>query len=622
MDKKSLLGIVLAAAGLVAWQMQSAKQMREYQIAKAAYDAEMAKLEEAKAASAPKPSGTAPIEAAGTGSTGSTAPGTPPSTTPPAAPENLEKRRTKAADYVFTNLGGGISRITLADHIVDKKTNAKVVLNEFGSIPIGAISSAAGEKTATPYTVQSDEANGTVTYERVDEKQVALSKKFTLPKIGGEKTNDRLRDEYLLKLDLTFTNRGKEARTIDPYWLHLGSAAPLHEKDSPLYIGFNYLRNEGAFGIGKNHLTNLSWFGAGGFLFWSHPAKAVFPETPQTFKDTLWGSVSNQYFCTLATPQVDEKATDEVKSTQRAIGVWARRNTLTPEQWTQAGRPAPTVAELHGIEGAIQMGGFQLEPGQSLTRSFQVLAGPSEYRRLKQFDNSETEILDFGMFGWISKGLLNSLNGLKSILGHYWAAIMVLTIIIRSCMWPLQNRATQTAKKMQALSPRLKEIQERYKEDPMRMQQETGKLWKQYGINPLGGCLPMFVQIPIFFGFYNMLNKAVELRNQGFLWIPDLSQPDTVAHLGSVPINILPMVMAGTMLAQMQLTPKAGDPMQQRMMMFMPLIFIYMCYNYASALALYWSVQNIFSIVQLYLTRDKLAPAVEVIPPPKTKRKT
>jgi YidC/Oxa1 family membrane protein insertase len=609
MDKKSILGIVLAAGGLIAWQIHQAKEMREYQIAKAKWDADHP-AEQAKPAAS-----NAPVEAA-------------PATTPNAAPTpavaaSLEKRSTKAAEYVFTNLGGGISRITLQDHLTDKKTGEKVVLNEFGAIPIGAISEAAGEKTATPYTVQSDTTAGTVTYERVDDKQLALTKKFTLPSFEGEKNAERLRDEYLLKLDLTFTNRGKEAQTVAPYWLHLGSAAPLHEKDSPLYIGFNYLRNEGSFGIGKNHLTNLNWFSAGGFAMWSHPAKAVFPETPQVFKDTIWGSVSNQYFCTLATPQVDEKATDEVKSEQRAMGVWARRNTLTPEQWTQAGRPPQTVAELHNIDGALQMGGFKLEPGQTVTRSFQILAGPSEYRRLRQFEESQTEILDFGMFGWISKGLLNSLNGLKSILGHYWAAIMVLTIIIRSCMWPLQNRATQTAKKMQALSPRLKEIQERYKDDPMRMQQETGKLWKQYGINPLGGCLPMFVQIPIFFGFYNMLNKAVELRNQEFLWVQDLSQSDTIAHLFGMPINILPLVMAGTMLVQMQLTPKAGDPVQQRMMMFMPLIFIGLCYNYASALALYWSVQNIFSIVQLYLTRDKTSPVVEVIPPPtKTKRKT
>ena len=154
----------------------------------------------------------------------------------------------------------------------------------------------------------------------------------------------------------------------------------------------------------------------------------------------------------------------------------------------------------------------------------------------------------------------------------------------------------------------------------MRMQQETGKLWKQYGINPLGGCLPLFVQIPIFFGFYNMLNKAVELRNNGFLWVHDLSQPDTIAHFAGFPLNPLPLVMAVTMLVQMQLSPKTGDQSQQRMMMFMPLIFIFMCYNYASALALYWSVQNMFSIVQLLVTRNQGTPTLQRIAPPKKKR--
>ena len=239
----------------------------------------------------------------------------------------------------------------------------------------------------------------------------------------------------------------------------------------------------------------------------------------------------------------------------RGVGVWARHFDISPETWTKAGRPRISTKPLAGIDGAIAMAGFTLEPGKSMTRQFEATAGPSEYGRLRLLDNYETEILDFGMFGWISKGLLWSLNTFRSLLGSYWAAIMVLTVIIRSAMWPLQNRATQTAKKMQALSPRLKELQDKYKEDPMRLQQETTKLWREYGINPVGGCLPLFVQIPIFFGFYNMLNRAVELRNNGFLWVPDLSQPDTIARVAGVPINILPLVMAVTMFAQMRLTP-------------------------------------------------------------------
>src|SRR5207244_1963523 len=112
---------------------------------------------------------------------------------------------------------------------------------------------------------------------------------------------------------------------------------------------------------------------------------------------------------------------------------------------------------------------------------------------------------------------------------------------------------------------------------------------------------------PIFIGFYNMLGKAVELRHHGFWWVKDLSQPDTIAHIAGLPINPLPLIMAGTMLLQMKVTPQSGDPAQRRMMMFMPLIFIFMCYNFASALALYWTVQNVISIVQLRINRVKNA---------------
>jgi YidC/Oxa1 family membrane protein insertase len=138
------------------------------------------------------------------------------------------------------------------------------------------------------------------------------------------------------------------------------------------------------------------------------------------------------------------------------------------------------------------------------------------------------------------------------------------------------------------------------------------KLYRQFGVNPMGGCLPMLVQIPIFFGFYSMLQYAVELRNQPFLWwVEDLSQPDTVAYIMGLPLNILPILMAVTMVIQMQLTPKTGDKMQQRIFMLMPLIFFFFCYNFASALALYWTTQNIFSIGQTWLMQKLPEPELK-----------
>jgi YidC/Oxa1 family membrane protein insertase len=214
-------------------------------------------------------------------------------------------------------------------------------------------------------------------------------------------------------------------------------------------------------------------------------------------------------------------------------------------------------------------------------------------------------MLDFGWFGIVSRILLASMNGLKGVLGSYAAAIIVLTLLIKTLMWPMQNKATASMKRMQDLQPKMTALREKYGDDPQKLNIEMMGLYKKHGINPLAGCLPMFVQIPIFFGFYNMLGKAVELRNSSFLWVHDLSQADTVAVVAGFPVNVLPILMAGTMFYQMQLTPKTGDPMQQRIFTFMPLMFVMFCYNYASALALYWTVQNVFTIVQLLVTNRR-----------------
>lgn len=269
------------------------------------------------------------------------------------------------------------------------------------------------------------------------------------------------------------------------------------------------------------------------------------------------------------------------------------------------------------------MPGFTVEPGQTYTQLFQIYAGPREYSRIKKLGSDEEEIMDFGWFGFVSKTLLNSMNWLNARLGSYAAAIVVLTIIIKLLLWPLQNKATQSMKRMSLLTPKMTELREKYADNPQKMNEEIMKLYREYGVNPVGGCLPMLVQIPIFFGFYNMLGKAVELRNSKFLWVQDLSQPDTIAHLPGLgwPINVLPLLMAGTMFWTMAISPKSGDAAQQRVFMFMPLIFVFFCYNFASALALYWTVQNLFSVVQLYATRNQAPPTLEKVTPPSAKKK-
>jgi len=213
--------------------------------------------------------------------------------------------------------------------------------------------------------------------------------------------------------------------------------------------------------------------------------------------------------------------------------------------------------------------------------------------------------------------LLNALNTLHHFLGNYAAAIFALTVIVKGILWPIQNKATRSARQMAALSPKMQELKEKYKDDPTRMNQELMKLYKEYGINPVGGCLPMVIQIPIFFGLFTMLRQAVELRNASFFWIHDLSQPDTVAHLAllgfNIPINVLPLIMAATSFWMTHLTPKSGDPTQQRMMMFTPIIFIVFCYNFAAALALYYTTQNLLTVLQLYLNQRQPMPTLQKV---------
>jgi YidC/Oxa1 family membrane protein insertase len=160
------------------------------------------------------------------------------------------------------------------------------------------------------------------------------------------------------------------------------------------------------------------------------------------------------------------------------------------------------------------------------------------------------------------------------------------------------------------------------------MNQEVMKLYKEHGVNPVGGCLPMMIQIPIFFGLFGMLREAAELRNATFLWVKDLSQPDTlfvVPGLGWIPfvgspeglhVNILPILMGATNIWLMRMTPKTGDATQRRVMMFMPLIFLIFCYNFAAALALYYTTQNLFTILQLYQNRKLPAPVLEKVAAP------
>jgi YidC/Oxa1 family membrane protein insertase len=581
------------------WEKTNGPAWREY----------VAKEAEKRRAGATPPPATPATTPAVENSTAPSAAGT--AATPEVKPAEPEKtvtisNATGTVEYVFTNIGGGIVKATLKDHFEDKAKGTLVVLNEFGATPIGALSETAGDPAfiKVPWAMQVDEAARTVTFTRTDSvRQIDTVKKFTLPK---EAT---LEGEYVIGLEISYTNRGEGPMMVPANYLHLGACSPLRQDEQIIYQAFNWWHD------GENTATTADWFGAGGFLFWSHPER---PEYRSNADQIRWAAVANQYFTTQAVIFTEPGATPETLSKVLGNNVWAKRSEIPATVWRAANHALTGDHRLYNVDGAIGMPQIALLPKASEVRKIEIYAGPRELRRLRLLSEHRSDVLDYGSFlgiptGPFSKLLLNSMNWLYSKVGSYALAIVLLTIIVKAILWPLQSKANKNMKKMAELNPEIKRIQEKHKDDPVKFQQEMGKVWKRAGVNPLSGCWPIFIQIPIFIGFYNMLGKAVELRHHGFLWVHDLSAPDTVAHLIGIPINPLPLLMAVTMYISMQLTPSSGDPMQRRLFMLMPLMFIFMCYNFASALALYWTVQNIISIIQILINKRN-TPPVELIP--------
>ncbi len=502
--------------------------------------------------------------------------------------EKFEVLRNEDMELRLTNRGGGISEVVLPNHRAEN--GGPVVLNAVGDIPIGAILAQPGSPQLPEFTAVRP-GEGSVVYERKNAAGLKVTKRFSLPPPTGK-------DNFIATMEVEFRNEGGTPQVDPGYFIALGSARPGHKNDYPTYTRVTWTIE------GSPEHTDVTWFDPATYPLVGierRPARDVF-ET--TFAQADWAAVSNQFFVTLVTPQ-----------NAKLTGIWARRFDLPA---------ADGNAPAHGIQAAMRMAGFTLAPGQASTVSVQIYAGPKLYNRLAQLKSDEAEIMDFGIFKLFSQALLNLMNLLHGWVGNYAIAILLLTTIVKAVLWPLQNKANRSMRRMAALAPKMQELKEKHKDDPTRMNQEVMKLYKDYGINPVAGCLPMLIQLPIFFGLFTMLRQAVELRNASFLWVGDLSQPDTVGYLPVLgwPINILPLLMALTNVWMFQVTPKTGDKTQQRIMMFMPVIFVIFCYNFASALSLYYTAQNLLTILQLYQNRNQPMPTLEkVVPAGKQKRK-
>ena len=295
-------------------------------------------------------------------------------------------------------------------------------------------------------------------------------------------------------------------------------------------------------------------------------------------------------------------------------------------------RPVKFDSQELGIQAFAYWDGVQAAD-LSVTTEGDFFVGPKEYARLAALPDEQVSVLQFSKilgfisFGAICKLLLACLGGIHSLLtwSGAWSwgwAIVLLTVIIKLITWPLTAAQQRTAQKMQQFKGPMEEIREKYKNDSEKLNKEMMKLYTEHKINPFAGCLPIFIQIPVFFGLYTAFQTTVELRLESFLWIHDLSTPDTLFHIGSFGVNLLPILMGITMWLSMRMTPTpSADDTQKTIMYTMAFLFPVICYSLPAALSLYMTLQNLLTMLQVGLSKNNTTAPVEVIPPKKKKPK-
>lgn len=236
--------------------------------------------------------------------------------------------------------------------------------------------------------------------------------------------------------------------------------------------------------------------------------------------------------------------------------------------------------------------------GDTARFAYSIYIGPKDLDVLRDTGHFLEKSIDLGWFGFIAKPLLVVLKFFYRYTHNYGIAIIILTILIKVLFHPLTRKQMESMRQMQKLQPKMKDIREKFKDDKDRLNREVMDLYRTHKINPLGGCWPMLLQIPVFFALYKALLNSIELRHAPFMfWIQDLSEKD--------PCYITPIIMGATMFLQQKMTPAAGDPNQQKMMMFMPLIFTFMFLNFPSGLVLYWLVNNVLTIGQQFVSQRR-----------------
>ena len=345
--------------------------------------------------------------------------------------------------------------------------------------------------------------------------------------------------------------------------------------------------------------------GAKAYVGNGKPERQLKPE--RALETVRWAGMDSQYFSAMMIPD------EQIAATYRL--------TETPQANT-----TPDITVIAPTETAsLVVPSFYLPSQSKQANDFRLYVGPKDDTILKTIEAPNTpetpentinlsKIIDFGFFSPIAWGMLWVFKGVHNIFGNYGLSIILLTALVKIFSYPFTHKAHKSMKKMQKLQPQLLELKEKYRDDPQKLNRATMRVYKENGVNPLGGCIPWIPQIPIFWALFALLGSAVELRGAPFmLWIDDLSAPDTLIELPfTIPlifmeidaVRLLPIINGLTTWLQQKFVGNmapATDNMQMKLMQFMPLIFIFIFYNWASGFVLYWLCNNVFTVAQQYL---------------------
>jgi YidC/Oxa1 family membrane protein insertase len=373
---------------------------------------------------------------------------------------------------------------------------------------------------------------------------------------------------YSIKLEVSVQNgSSKEVRNqVGLGWIGKIELARLaKEGDKDYGLKYTFLRNQK---VEKKEFGRTR--GSGCVPGCGSQKTTVEPFETEEKGDIKWFSFGGEYFTALVVPPASKEITLAAKGSEKDL--------LTADVMT----PSVTIP-----------------PQGKVNATYQIYLGPKDENRLKTLGVGAERLVDYGFFTIIAKPLVWFIRLTHTVTGNYGIDIIVISILIKIIFLPLTQISMKSMKEMQKVQPEMNRLKEQYKEDKAKLQQEIMLLYKRRKINPLSGCLPMLIQIPVFFALYNALQNGIEMRHAPFLlWIVDLSAKD--------PIYITPIVMGATQFIQQKMSPTTGDPAQAKMFLLMPVMFTFIFLNLPSGLVLYWLVNNVLSIAhQYYLNKNK-----------------